>query len=66
MNILQLSPRVPYPLTEGGSIGIFNITRQLSDRGAQIYFVAVSGNQTLECASELSKLCKDLSSDIGA
>lgn len=60
MNILQLSPRIPFPLTEGGNIGIFNITRQLSRRGAQIYFVAVSGNQNTGSPTELSKLCRDV------
>ncbi|HUI28812.1 MAG TPA: glycosyltransferase family 4 protein [Candidatus Acidoferrales bacterium] len=60
MKILQLSPRIPYPLTEGGSIGIFNITRQLSERGALIYFVAVSGNRDTDCPKELSKLCQSV------
>jgi glycosyltransferase involved in cell wall biosynthesis len=60
VRILQVAPRVPFPLTEGGNIGIFNITRQLSERGAQIYFVAVSGNMESSCPPELSSLCKDV------
>ncbi|MFZ1082433.1 MAG: glycosyltransferase family 4 protein [Candidatus Kryptoniota bacterium] len=59
MKLLQISPRVPYPLTDGGSISIFNITRQLSERGAQIYFVAVSGNPKSDLPDELSRLCQD-------
>ncbi len=60
MNVLQLSPRIPFPLTEGGSISIFNITRQLSERGARIYFVAVSGNQDVRVPIELSGICADV------
>ncbi len=60
MKILQLSPRVPYPLNEGGSISIFNITRQLSERGAEIYFVAVWESQISSCPTELANLCGDV------
>jgi glycosyltransferase involved in cell wall biosynthesis len=60
MNILQIAPRIPYPLDEGGSIGIFNITRQLSERGGQIYFVAVSRNKNTSPPNELRKICRDV------
>lgn len=36
MKILQLVPRVPYPLTDGGAIGIFNITKYIALRGHTI------------------------------
>ncbi|MGC8748666.1 MAG: glycosyltransferase family 4 protein [Candidatus Kapaibacteriota bacterium] len=42
MKILQISPQFPYPLDSGGKIGIYNITRQLSNFGAEIFFVAFS------------------------
>jgi len=60
VKILQLSPRVPFPLTEGGSIGIFNITRQLSKHGAKIYFVASSTNQATDIPKELANPCEDV------
>ena len=40
MRILQICPRVPYPLQDGGAIGIFNITKHLTMRGHQIQMVA--------------------------
>jgi glycosyltransferase involved in cell wall biosynthesis len=41
MRILQLSPQVPYPLSDGGKVGIFNITKQLSLRGHDITFLCL-------------------------
>jgi glycosyltransferase involved in cell wall biosynthesis len=40
MKILQISPQFPYPLDSGGRIGIFNIVKQLSAFGAEVFFVA--------------------------
>jgi len=42
MKILQISPQFPYPLDSGGKIGIYNITKQLSKFGAEIFLVAFS------------------------
>ena len=39
MNILQLSARLPYPLTDGGAIGIFKITESVAKLGNQITFL---------------------------
>lgn len=60
MRILQISPRLPFPLTEGGSIGIFNITRQLSRKGAEICFVASSDKPDEAVPQEFRKLCSEL------
>lgn len=60
MRLLQIAPRIPYPLTDGGSISIYNITRQLSERGAQIYFVASSANDNADSVQKLSGLCQDV------
>ncbi len=60
MKVFQLSPRIPYPLIEGGNISIFNITRQLSEHGAKIYFAAVSGSRDSNAPIELSRLCQDV------
>ena len=57
MKILQISPRVPYPLNEGGSIGIFNITKFLSLRGHEIVFFAFTDNATADY-SEFEKYCR--------
>ncbi len=42
MKILQISPQFPYPLDSGGKIGIYNIIKQLSEFGAEIYLAAYS------------------------
>jgi glycosyltransferase involved in cell wall biosynthesis len=36
MRILQIVPRLPYPLTDGGKVGIFNITKHLALRGHKV------------------------------
>jgi glycosyltransferase involved in cell wall biosynthesis len=41
MKILQISPQVPFPLSDGGKVGIFNLTRQLALRGHQITLAAL-------------------------
>lgn len=40
MRLLQLCPRLPFPLTDGGRIGIFNITKHLALRGHTIDMIA--------------------------
>lgn len=42
MKILQIAPQFPYPLDSGGKIGIYNITKQLSKFGAEVFLVAFS------------------------
>lgn len=44
MRILQIAPQFPYPLDSGGKNGIYNITKQLSNFGAEVFFVAYSRN----------------------
>jgi polysaccharide biosynthesis protein PslH len=39
LRILQIAPRLPWPLSIGGNIGIFNISRSLSRLGHDITFV---------------------------
>ena len=38
IRILQLSPRFPFPMDDGGKIGIANITIELAKQGAEIDF----------------------------
>jgi len=40
MKILQICPRVPYPLHDGGAISMFNLTKHLALRGHQIKMLA--------------------------
>jgi glycosyltransferase involved in cell wall biosynthesis len=56
MKILQLVPRVPYPLTDGGALGIFHITKELAALGHEVHMVALSRTGVEETA-ELEKFC---------
>lgn len=38
LDILQISPRLPYPPEDGGSIGVYNITRFVARRGHKVTF----------------------------
>ncbi|MFQ5797957.1 MAG: glycosyltransferase, partial [Bacteroidota bacterium] len=40
MRILQIAPQIPYPLSDGGKVGIFNITKYLALRGHKITLLA--------------------------
>lgn len=42
MKVLQLTYRVPFPPTDGGSIGIYNITKGLHDNGCEIDLLAIN------------------------
>jgi glycosyltransferase involved in cell wall biosynthesis len=68
MKILQVSHRVPYPLNEGGTIGIYNYTRGFSEAGHDVTLLALNGKKhriDLAIASkELEKYCKFFVFDI--
>jgi polysaccharide biosynthesis protein PslH len=40
VKILQIAPRLPFPLTDGGAVGIFKATEATAHAGAEITFVA--------------------------
>ncbi len=42
MKILQVSYRVPFPPNDGGTIGIFNITKGLSDAGLNVHTFSIN------------------------
>jgi polysaccharide biosynthesis protein PslH len=46
MNILQIASKVPYPLYDGGAIGIYNISRFLALRGHKITFLTFSPDRS--------------------
>ena len=56
MNILQICPRIPYPLHDGGAIGIYNITKHLAIRGHNITMITFS-KDVAEPPEELGKYC---------
>jgi glycosyltransferase involved in cell wall biosynthesis len=56
MNILQIAPRLPFPLTDGGAIGIYNITKHLSLRGHGIRFVTF-GDPDVKIAPQVAMFC---------
>ncbi len=61
MNILQLTPRMPWPLTDGGAIAVYNITKSLSDLGHEVTLLTYpldSPQETEEAVRELSKYAK--------
>lgn len=43
MKILQVSHRVPYPLNEGGTIGIYNYTRGFAEAGHEVTLACLNG-----------------------
>lgn len=45
MKILQVSHRVPYPLNEGGTIGIYNFTRGYHEANCEVTLFTLSANR---------------------
>ncbi len=65
MKILKIAPQIPLPLNDGGRIGIYNITKYLTDRGHQIDFVVYKKYSDKEAAyRELSKICNPFILDV--
>ena len=62
MRILQVSHRVPWPLNEGGTIGIYNYTRGFSELGCDVTLFALAARKhkinIVEAQSELSKYAR--------
>ncbi len=65
LKILQVSNRVPYPLNEGGTIGIYNYTRGFSEAGCDVTLFALSAKKhkinEAEANKELSKYARYVS-----
>jgi len=61
MRILQLAPRLPYPLTDGGAIGIYKPTEAIAASGHEITFVTYPDsdlNITKEATEKISRFCR--------
>jgi glycosyltransferase involved in cell wall biosynthesis len=59
MHILQVSPRVPFPLHDGGAIGIYNITKGLLAAGHRVTMLAINTPKHHQPASVLAHLGPD-------
>ncbi len=58
MRILQISPQIPYPPIDGGSRGIYGITKSLTMRGHKIDFIAYRKNANIELIyDKLKEIC---------
>lgn len=57
MRILQLAPQVPYPLFDGGKVGIYNITKHLAERGHDVTLLAIDRAPGYDFAP-LKQFCK--------
>jgi glycosyltransferase involved in cell wall biosynthesis len=56
MHILQVSPRVPFPLHDGGAIGIYNITKGLLAAGHRVTMLAINTPKHHQPADVLAHL----------
>lgn len=56
MHILQVSPRVPFPLHDGGAIGIYNITAGLLRAGHRVTMLAINTPKHHQPANVLDHL----------
>jgi len=52
MNILQIAPQIPYPLIDGGKLGIYGITKSLSELNHQIDFLTYLKDADLKAANK--------------
>lgn len=65
MRILQIAPQVPFPLDDGGKIGIYNITKYLSLRGHEIDFVCYRKHSDYASShSALKEICNPFILDV--
>lgn len=58
MNILILSPFLPYPLSQGGKIRIFNIVKYLSKHGHKVTLACISDG--ISGYEALNDYCEDI------
>lgn len=59
MKILQVSNRVPWPLNEGGNIGIYNFTRAYAELGHEVVIYCLDGiKHNTPVQEATAELCK--------
>lgn len=59
MKVLQLTYRVPFPPTDGGAIGIYNISKGLSENGCEIDLVAINTPKHAQPADAMKGIVKN-------
>ena len=64
MKILIISPKIPYPPTDGGRRGIFGVVKYLKKRGHQIDVIAYRQNQELSEAERLKEFANLFTVDV--
>ncbi|MEX0685409.1 MAG: glycosyltransferase family 4 protein [Balneolales bacterium] len=57
MNILQISPRIPAPLRDGGAVYIYNITKNLSEIGHTVSMASFESNNHEQDALMMEPYC---------
>ncbi len=60
MKILIISPLVPWPLYSGGSVRIFNLLKQMSLRGHEVFLLVGENSSSLTIDSELAGFCEKI------
>lgn len=60
MDILQLTSRIPYPLTDGGAIGIYNLTKYLHIAGHRITLLSLNTNKHFQNPDVMRDICQDI------
>ncbi len=61
LRILQIAPRFPYPLLDGGAIGIYNITKSLAQLGHEVTLVTFpldDAEETKRGVAEISQFAR--------
>jgi glycosyltransferase involved in cell wall biosynthesis len=69
MNILQLTPRIPYPPHDGGAIAMYNTTKYLQQRGNKVTVLALNTNKHYQKPESIQDICTavhsvDINTDI--
>jgi len=57
MNILMLTPYLPYPLLSGGQIRTYNLLKQLADKHNVTLFALIKDDSEEQYIPELEKFC---------
>lgn len=69
MHILQIAPRIPFPLDDGGAIAVYNVTKALHTAGHRITFLALNTNKHHQPSEVMQGVCEriktvDINTDI--
>lgn len=69
MNILQLTPRIPYPPHDGGAIAMYNTIKYLQKAGNQVTVVSLNTNKHYQNPENIKDICTsvhavDINTDI--